>query len=187
MLRLMVGDAMTILRQGEWSDWIPADFPLIRHLSSVRGTFRVFAKQLHPRFEVYVSPINIDPMSPALPISAPPDWGRAVARETGRFSSLGIPEDTSALRQHVFELPEFLAQTRLVFEEERSLLRYALRHFKKGLLFFYFSSVDQNSHMLWGRHDSELLDVYRGVDECIGEVRRAFPDGAVELVYRKET
>jgi predicted AlkP superfamily phosphohydrolase/phosphomutase len=173
--RLAVDDAVTILRQGEWSDWMSADFPLIRHVTSVHGTFRVFAKQLHPRFELYVSPVNIDPMSPALPISAPSNWARTVASETGRFFSLGIPEDTSALRQHVFDLPQFLSQTRLVFEEERTLLRYALGHFTNGLLFFYISSIDQNSHMLWGRHDSELLDVYREVDESIGEVRRAFP------------
>ena len=29
--------------------------------------------------------------------------------------------------------------------------------------------------MLWGRHDSDLLGVYRKIDECVGEVRRAFP------------
>jgi predicted AlkP superfamily phosphohydrolase/phosphomutase len=97
----------------------------------------------------------------------------------GRFFTMGTPEDTSALRQHVFTLPEFRAQTRLVFEEEHSLLRYSLWHFGGGLLFFYFSSIDQNSHILWGRHESELLEVYRAVDECIGEVRRQFPGTAI--------
>ncbi len=173
--RLAVGDEEAILRQGEWSDWMVADFPLISHVSSVRGTFRVFAKEFHPGFQLYISPVNIDPVSPALPISTPSNWSGIVAHETGRFSTLGIPEDTSVLRQHVFTLPEFRSQTQLVFEEERTLLRYSLRHFTGGLLFFYFSSVDQNSHMLWGRHERELLDVYREVDECIGEVRRAFP------------
>lgn len=173
--RFALGDEMVILSEGEWSDWIPADFPLIAHVSSVRGMFRIFAKQLHPGFQLYLSPVNIDPVSPALPISAPTAWGRTVAEETGRFSTLGIPEDTSAPRQHVLTLAEFRSQGQLVFEEERNLLRYSLRHFNRGLLFFYFSSIDQNSHMLWGRHEPELLNVYREVDECIGEVRRAFP------------
>jgi predicted AlkP superfamily phosphohydrolase/phosphomutase len=173
--RFAIGENLTVLKQGEWSDWMTADFPLIPHLSSVHGTFRIFVKQLHPRFQLYVSPVNIDPVSPALPVSAPSHYARTVAHETGLFFTVGIPEDTSALRQHVFDLPDFQSQTRLVFEEERNLLRYSLRHFTSGLLFFYFSSVDQNSHMLWGRHDAELLKVYREVDECIGEVRRAFP------------
>ena len=173
--RLQVGENFVIIRQGEWSEWMVADFSLIPHLSSVSGIFRVFAKQLHPRFELYVSPINIDPISPVLPIAAPSGWGRTIARDIGRFYTMGTPEDTSALRQQVFTLPEFRTQTRLVFEEERRLLRYSLRHFTGGLLFFYFSSIDQNSHMLWGRHESELLEVYRAIDECIGEVRGQFP------------
>lgn len=174
-MRLQLGDNVVILRQGEWSDWLAATFPLIPHLSSVSGMFRVFAKQLHPGFQLYVSPVNVDPVSPALPVSTPAHWARAIARDTGRFSTLGIPEDTSAMRQGVLSLGEFRRQAQLVFEEERNLLRYTLRHFEGGLLFFYFSSIDQNSHMLWGRHDAELLDVYREVDECVGQVRRAFP------------
>jgi predicted AlkP superfamily phosphohydrolase/phosphomutase len=177
--RLSVGAENIILRQGEWSEWMAADFPLIPHFSSVRGTFRVFAKQLHPRFELYVSPVNIDPLSPVLPISAPSGWSRTVALEIGRFFTLGIPEDTSALRQHVFTMNEFRVQGHLVFEDERTLLRYSLRHFTRGLLFFYFSSIDQNSHMLWGRHEPELLEVYRAVDECIGEVMKREPDAEI--------
>ena len=36
-------------------------------------------------------------------------------------------------------------------------------------MFYYFSSVDQNSHMLWGRYDDDLLEIYKGVDTAIGE------------------
>jgi predicted AlkP superfamily phosphohydrolase/phosphomutase len=178
--RLQMGDEVKVIREGEWSEWIIGDFSLIPYLSSVSGIFRVYVKRLHPWFELYVSAINVDPVSPALPVAAPSDWGRTIAREIGRFSTMGTPEDTSALRQHVFTLQEFRSQTRLVFEEERGLLRYSLRHFAGGLLFFYFSSIDQNSHMLWGRHESELLEVYRAVDECISEVRAQFP--ATELI-----
>ncbi len=173
--RLESGDDVQVLKEGEWSSWMVASFPLIPHLSSVSGTFRVFVKQLHPGIRLYVSPINIDPMAPALPVSAPENWSREVAHETGRFFTLGIPEDTSALRQKVLTLDEFKSQAKMVAEEERTLLRYSLKHFSKGFLFFYFSSIDQNSHILWGRHEPELLQVYQAVDECIGEVMRARP------------
>ena len=182
--RISVGDEMAIVREGEWSDWIAADFELIPHLVSVRGMFRVFAKQLHPRFALYVSAINIDPVSPALPVSAPASLGRAISEEKGRFYTMGIPEDTAALRQNVFTLPEFLAQTHLVFEDEHKLLRYSLQHFAEGLLFFYFSSVDQNSHMLWGKHEPELLAVYREIDGCVGEVMRQHP--SAELIVMSD-
>jgi predicted AlkP superfamily phosphohydrolase/phosphomutase len=55
------------------------------------------------------------------------------------------------------------------------LLGYALDHFREGLLFFYFSSIDQGSHMLWGKHEPDLLEIYRAVDAAIGEAARRFP------------
>ena len=63
--------------------------------------------------------------------------------------------------------------------DELKLLRYSLAHFREGLLFFYFSSIDQNSHMLWGKHEPELLEVYRAVDSAIGEVMDRFPDADI--------
>jgi len=181
-VRLQVGDTMAILREGEWSSWLPADFPLLPHVASARGMFRVFAKQLHPRFELYVSPVNVDPEKPALPISTPGSYAREVAASMGRWSTLGIPEDTSALRQGVFDLPQFLSQSRLVLDDERRLLDESLRRFTGGLLFFYFSAVDQNSHMLWGKHDAELLEVYRAVDASIGEVMRHEPEAELMVM-----
>ena len=41
------------------------------------------------------------------------------------------------------------------------LFRVELDRFQDGLFFYYFSSVDQNSHMLWGRYDGDLLEIYR--------------------------
>jgi hypothetical protein len=183
-VRLMAGDAQAIVKEGEWSDWLPADFPLLPHGVSARGMFRVFAKQLHPWFELYVSPVDIDPEQPALPISTPRSYSREVTASIGRWSTLGIPEDTAALRQGVFDLPEFLSQSHLVVDDERRLLDDSLRRFTGGLLFFYYSSVDQNSHMLWGRHDAELLNIYRAVDTSIGEVMRREPEA--ELIVMSD-
>jgi predicted AlkP superfamily phosphohydrolase/phosphomutase len=182
LARLAIGDSIAIVREGEWSDWLAADFPLLPHLVSVRGMVRVFAKQLHPRFEVYVSPVNVDPASADLPISTPRSFSREISRRTGRFYTLGIPEDTSAMRQGVFDLPQFLSQSRLVLNDEKKLLDYSIEHFREGLLFFYFSSVDQNSHMLWGQHDAELLKVYRAVDASIGEVLLRKPSAEVMVM-----
>ncbi|HZL56309.1 MAG TPA: alkaline phosphatase family protein [Bryobacteraceae bacterium] len=173
--RLQIGDELAVIQQGEWSDWLLADFPLIPHVISARGMFRVFAKQLHPNFELYVSPVNIDPARPALPVSHPTSF----AKDFDRFYTIGIPEDTSAIRQDVFDLPQFLLQTRLVLNDERHLLTETLDRYRDGFLFFYFSSVDENSHILWGKHEAELLDIYRAVDASIGETMRRVPDAAL--------
>ncbi len=182
--RLTVDGAFAVLREGEWSGWMHTEFALIPHVASVRGTFRVYVKQLHPRVAFYISAVNADPLSPALPVSYPAGFSRELAKETGRFFTLGIPEDTSALRQQVLTLAEFRTQAQGIFNEEHRLLLHAVRHFEGGLLFFYISSVDQNSHILWDRHEPELLSVYQQVDRAVGEVRQAVPDA--ELIVMSD-
>jgi predicted AlkP superfamily phosphohydrolase/phosphomutase len=179
--RVAIGDSITIVQQGEWSGWLRVKFPLISGLASARGMLRVYAKELHPQFLLYVSPINIDPEEPDLPVFTPASYGREIARATSPFYTLGFAEESAALRNGVFSLPEYVAQSRLVLEDEHKLLRYALREFRDGLLFAYFSAIDQDSHMLWGKHEAELLDTYRAMDAIIGEVLDK-ADGAEVIV-----
>jgi len=177
--RLTIGGAAAIVQTGEWSAWLRADFPLLGWLAGARGMFRVYVKELHPRLALYATPINVDPRAPELPISAPASFSRAVAGAIGPFYTQGIAEDTSAYRAGVFTLDEFLRQSALVRDDEMKLLRYSLDHFREGLLFFYFSSIDQGSHMLWGKHEPELLEIYRAVDGAIGEAARRFPQADI--------
>lgn len=181
--RVTLGDGPAVLiKQGEWSGWLSTKLVLIPHVSSVRAMVRVFAKQLHPGFELYVSPMNVDPAQPAFLISYPASWSAVAAQEIGPFFTLGIPQDTSALRQEVLTHAQFRQQAELVFREEKKLLEYSLRQFNGGFLFFYFSSIDQNSHILWGKYEEELLKVYQEVDECVGEVRRAEPAAKLMVI-----
>lgn len=182
--RIKSGGEMAVLKEGEWSGWLRADFVLLPHMVTARGMVRVFLKQVRPSLEVYFSPVNADPASPAFPIATPSSHAGEVAGRIGRFSTLGIPEDTAVLRAGIFDLPQFLWQSRLVFDEEQRLLNNALGHFTGGLLISYISAIDQSSHMLWGRHEPELLAVYRAVDATIGEVMRREPDA--ELVVMSD-
>jgi len=168
--RFAVGPQAFILQQGEWSDWIEVDFPLVPGVKSARGMFRIYARQLTPELEVYVSPVNLDPGRPEVRISAPASYSAHLADAAGLYYTQGMPEDTSALRQHVFDRKEYLEQSRIVAREQIALLEQAVREFTGGLLFFHYFAVDQDSHMLWGRYDNDLLDTYRMADEMVGWV-----------------
>jgi predicted AlkP superfamily phosphohydrolase/phosphomutase len=170
--RFDIGDQKIVLNEGEWSPWLTARFPLVPWLQSAKGIFRIFLKQVHPRFEVYVSPVNIDPAAPALPISAPASYSHLLAGALGPFYTQGMAQDTAAYRQHVFTKQEYLDQSREVSMELLKVLRYGLAHFRDGLLFFHFFGVDQNSHMLWGKYDNDLLDTYKLVDRTVAWVRK---------------
>ena len=85
-----------LLREGEWSDWVRVEFQLIPVFGNVKGMCRFYLKQAHPRFQLYVSPMNIDPSDPALPISTPAKYSRMLSEEAGEFHTQGIAEDTKA-------------------------------------------------------------------------------------------
>ena len=168
--RFRTGDEQFILNEHEWSPWIRTSFPLIPGVKSVHGMFRVYARQFRPVVQLYVSPVNLDPSDPALPLSTPDSYSRQMAEAIGPYYTQGIAEDTAVYRAGYFDLAEYLAQSRLVAEEQFAMLRQAMREFHAGLLFFYFSTLDQNSHMLWGKHENELLESYQRVDRAIGWV-----------------
>lgn len=180
--RIAIDGQEFILKQGEWSPWIRVTFPLIPHVASVHGMFRLYARQLQGGIRIYRTPLNIDPYEPALPISRPANFSRELANRIGPFYTQGIEEDTAALRQGALSLPEYLAQSRMVQAEHQAMLRDALAHYRDGLLFFYFSEVDQNSHVLWGQHEDELLQTYRTIDHSISAVMAAAPDATIMVM-----
>lgn len=153
-VKLVVGDQERLLALGEWSDWLPVDFHMIP-TQSLRATARFYLKQLDPYFEMYVSPLNIDPLAPAMPVSTPDDYASDLAHATGRFYTQGMPEDTKSLKTGVLTADEFLAQARLAGEENIRQYEYVLDGFEGGLLFFYFGNVDQVSHMMWRARDPQ--------------------------------
>jgi predicted AlkP superfamily phosphohydrolase/phosphomutase len=165
-----IGDQQFLLRQGEWSPWIHVRFTLIPGVAHMAGMFRLYARELHPSIRIYRSPLNVNPQDPALPVSFPRDYARQVSGRIGSYYTQGIPEDTSAVRQGALSLDEFLEQSRMIAADDDRLLDDTLAQFHEGFLFFYFSEIDQDSHMLWGKHEAQLLETYRHVDQAIGRV-----------------
>ena len=171
-----------ILREGEWSDWVRVKFPLIPGWRSTTGIVRIFARQFWPHVQIYVSPVNIDPASPELEISSPRSYSAELAKAIGPFYTQGIAEDTAALRHGAFRLEDYLTQSRAVATEQLAMLRHALGQFRGGFFFQHFLSIDQNSHMLWGKHEPELLATYKMVDDALGWVRANAGDATVVVM-----
>jgi len=186
-----------VLREGEWSDWVRVEFHLIPFFASVKGMCRFYFKQAHPRFQLYVSPINIDPADPALPISTPSRYSRFLTDEAGEFHTQGIAEDTKALSDGVLDDDEYLRQARTVLAEHRRIFDAEFPRFNRGVFFFYFSSLDLNSHMFWRLMDSKhpeydatlaaqngsaIEDFYEQMDQVLGEALPRLDDHTTLLV-----
>jgi len=186
-----------VLKEGEWSGWVPVEFQLMPLIGNVRGICRFFLKQAHPRFELYVSPINIDPENPALPISTPSSYSRDLAKEIGEYHTQGIAEDTKALSDGVLDDREFLEQSRTVLAEHRRAFDAEFPKFHEGLFFFYFSSLDLNAHMMWrltdpahpaydaglaAQYGNALEEFYQQIDQVLGEVLPKVDENTTLLV-----
>jgi predicted AlkP superfamily phosphohydrolase/phosphomutase len=127
----------------------------------------------------------VDPSDPAVPITEPADFSKEIASELGLFYTTGFQEDHKALSNHVFSDAEYAGQAQIVLDERLNLLDYALKHYEDGLLFFYFSSTDLQSHMFWWDTDQKhpfrsddqsqkyfdhIQDIYRLADRVTGQV-----------------
>ncbi len=154
-LKLKFQGQEILLKQGEWSDWVQVRFEFIPFFASAAGAVRFLAKEIHPNFKLYMSPVQIDPMEPSMPICNPADYTQEVAESIGRFHTQGLPADIKGLSEGALTDEEFLQQSTTVLEESERALDYELAKLDEGLLFFYFSSPDQNEHMLWRNMDPE--------------------------------
>lgn len=172
-----------ILQEGEWSDWVQVTFPAVPGLVQVHGICRFLLQSVRPVFKLYVSPLQIDPQDPALPISTPPDWAAAIADEIGPFYTQGLPADTKALTHGVLSPDEFWDLTQFILKERQRLLDFSLRRFKDGCLFFYVSTLDESCHMLWRFTDpshpahvdhptlrNSIQKLYVQMDQLLGEI-----------------
>ncbi|MGE0815308.1 MAG: alkaline phosphatase family protein [Vicinamibacterales bacterium] len=151
-VKLVVGGEERMLEIGEWSSWVPVSLPMLP-LSSLPGEVRFLLKSITPYFELYASPINLDPFAPALPISTPEAYAGELATAEGRYYTQGMPEDTRARNVDVLTERELLDQARITADENFRQFRYVLDHFDDGLLFYYFGHIDQVSHVTWRSMD----------------------------------
>ena len=197
LARITLQGQQALLREGEWSDWMTMKFSMLSPFVSTSGICRFYLKRVRPDFQLYLSPINIDPSDPALPICSPASLGSRMVRELGYFYTQGMPEDTAALSEGVFDDGEYRTQATYVLESRMKMLRSELNRFREGFLYFYFSTLDLNSHTFWRSIDKQhplytdqlasdhgdfLPSLYRRIDEGIGWAMELMDDDTLLMI-----
>jgi predicted AlkP superfamily phosphohydrolase/phosphomutase len=205
--KISLGDETVLLQKGEWSRWVPLTFetgiPGSMVLSamtlptSVSGMVRFHLSSVHPKLEVFMSPVNFDPFDPTNPISTPPELAAEIAEDVGRYYTTGIPQEHKALRYDAISPDDFLAQTQLVLNERAAQFTRALGKFESGCLFYYFGASDLLGHMFWrdrdpghpGRKPEEaakygrvMEDCYIRMDGLVGEALAALSDADTLII-----
>ncbi len=191
--RIDVDGKEILIAEKEYSDWVEIEFPLIKNISSITGMVKFYLMDVEKNFRLYISPVHISPKNPAVEISTPTDYSRELSEKGGLFHTIGLPADTKALSQETFGVEEFLTQSMSVFDESKKLFGIEYERFlnkRSGFLFFYFGTLDQGQHMLWGLtdknhpyyHPKEAArfgymkdELYRIHDKILGYVLKTIP------------
>jgi predicted AlkP superfamily phosphohydrolase/phosphomutase len=173
---LEIGGGSHRLRLGEYSPWVRLAFHAAPGLN-VHGIARFLVTEISPEFSLYVTPVQIDPEAPALPISHPSYYAAYLAKLVGPFATVGMAEDTWALNEGAIDETEFLAQAYSILEEREAMFANALSHTKRGVVACVFDTSDRVQHMFYrhldGRGDSRwagvIEDLYQRMDRLAGK------------------
>jgi predicted AlkP superfamily phosphohydrolase/phosphomutase len=195
--KIEIQDNEIMLKEKEWSKWVQVKFKLMPLFSSVTGIVRFYMKEISPEFKLYVTPINIDPSNPALPICTPKKYAKELYKKFGYFYTQNMPEDTKALEHGILSEDEFLQQLNFVLAERMKICKYELERFKEGALFCYFSTTDQGQHMYWRTIDPQhpaytpelgkkygnvILGFYQAMDKALGMALDKKDDNTIIMV-----
>lgn len=195
-VHITLGTHAVTLPVGTLSDWVPLAFSAMPGVT-VKGLTRLLVTELGEHFSLYVSPINLDPDAPAMPVSHPSYYATYLAKRIGSFATLGLAEDTWALNEGVTDDGTFLQQTYDVDRERESMFFASLDRLRRGCLVCVFDATDRIQHMFWrdidpghpaggGReqapHRDAIRELYRRNDALVGRVRARMRDGDVLMV-----
>jgi predicted AlkP superfamily phosphohydrolase/phosphomutase len=189
------GHAQTV-RAGQWSDWFRVEFR-ITPLLYVHSICRFYVIEASPGLRVYMSPLNMDPEDPSLPISYPENYTAQLARKFGLLKTIGWWHDTWALNEEKISDGVFLQDLFRTMNKQEEITLDALKNDPPSLLVSVFTATDSVSHMFWRlidpqspRYDAAaaanygdaILRVYERMDQIVGQVEKAMKPGGTLII-----
>lgn len=186
---LKIGDNEVPLRLNKFSDWIEAEFKMGR--KAISGICRFCLRSVEPEFVLYVTPININPERPALPIASPIFFSSFLSKKQGFFGTLGLMEDTWGRNEYALDDKRFLEQAYLTHNERETMFFDMLEKTNRGLCVCVFDASDRIQHMFWRYLDEKhpsprenddqftaaIPEMYERMDALVGRaVAKLRPD-----------
>lgn len=172
------------LDPGKHTDWLNVAYRLAPGVK-VRGVCRFLLKSYAPPFEMYCTPVQIDPDKPVMPISHPQVFSVYLSKLFGSFATLGLAEDTGALSETVTSEEAFLKQAYDIDDERQKMFFDSLKRVRRGSVTCVFDAPDRIQHMFWRFHEDDhpavrgngahaaayrdtIRDMYTRMDRLVG-------------------
>lgn len=188
------GSTLT-LKEGEWSHWVRLKFPFNPFIA-VQGIARFHLASVEP-FGLYISPVNIDPDKPVIPVSAPAKFSAWLAQKFGLYKTLGWENDTFALDENVIDEEAFMADVKFSVDTWIPMMDHLLTDPGLDLYVHVFDFTDRVGHMFWRTIDPThpaadsladlpyrniMPDTYRRMDDIVGRVRAQMDDKSMLII-----
>lgn len=187
-LTLSVQNQPITLGVGEFSDWVKLEFT-VDVFTKIHGIAKFYVKSIEPDVQIYLTPINIDPMQPVFPVSYPTNFSKETAKKLGLYSTLGLPHDTWALEEDILSEDTFLRLVETTENERRKIYSDTLKSFHNGLLIAYFGVTDTIQHMFWrflkdpnSPYRDTILAYYEKMDAIVGKTLLSLKPGDTLIV-----
>ena len=189
------GRAETVAER-HWSDWYHVKYRITPFLS-VSAICRFYVLQVSPDLRIYMSPLDLDPESPPLPVSSPPGYIGALVKKHGLIKTLGWWHDTWALNEEKIDEEVFLEDTFRTMDKQAEITLDELKNDPPSLLVSVFTATDSVSHMFYRlldpehpRYDPELAAKYGNaiqqsyihMDKIVGDVLAAMKPGGTLII-----
>ncbi|MEO8127786.1 MAG: alkaline phosphatase family protein, partial [Bryobacteraceae bacterium] len=175
------------LTDGKYTPWITLIFKAPFNIK-VRGIARFLVTESAPAYSLYMTPINIDPENPALPISHPSYYAAYLAKLLGAYSTLGMAEDTWAMNEHAIAEDDFLQQAYLTYDEREAMFLSALDRTRRGVVACVFDTTDRVQHMFFrhmkngGEYGRIIEELYIKADKLVGKALQYADEDTVLFV-----
>ena len=181
-----IGKERFTLGKREFSEWICLEFKSAIG-KAIKGIARFRVIDFDPQFNLYMTPINLDPEDPAMPISSPGFFAQYLARLIGPYATLGLAEDTWALNERILDEEAFLDYTWLIHDEREKMWFNSLKKNKTGLNLVVFDATDRIQHMFFRyiadkhpanegkdteRFRTAIFDLYQKADDVLGRTMK---------------
>ncbi len=180
-VNLKIGSDTYKLEQNTYSEWIKVSFKAGLGIKA-HGICKFLLTATEPEFKLYVTPINLDPEKPAMPISSPSVYSTYLSKLQGPFATLGLAEDSWALNEKFIDDNGFLQQSLTMDNEREKMFFDSLDKVRHGLCVCVFDGTDRIQHTFWRDIDeghpardenshnrNEILNLYLRMDELVGK------------------
>lgn len=195
-VRIEVSGQTIHLKVKAFSDWVKIAFRPGLGMK-VRAICRFYVSEISPHLKMYLTPLNIDPEKPALPISHPFIYSVYLSKLLGDYTTLGEADDTWALNEGILSEDSFIKLAYDNYQESEDMLFNAMAKTKKGVVACWFQTTDSIQHMFFRYLDKKhpalkhgqreksarvIEDLYKDMDDLVGRVRAKLNKNSMLIV-----